>query len=614
MRPQKRPRAARSGLESRFVLGGSRLRQDGSRLLACLATLLSLNACSTLPQSPPTTSSLELRAEAIATELSQIRGLGLKQPVPVGLKDKRGLRDAYHTAIEREWSDHDDGTERAYKLFGLLPEEMMLKSYLLDLYSAQVAGYYDPREGEFFVVEAEEGDSAEQQPELVRSFVLAHELVHALQDQFFDLEAIIDSFKRENDRGLATVAVMEGDAMLTASDHLLWQRAGWPTSLASPVGRRAVGLLSGLADGFGVAGDTPEARQLRDAPSVVRSELLFAYLQGMRFISAIRAEFGWTGVDAVLRDLPDSTEQILHPERYVDRRDRPATLHLADPPPGWTPAFSETLGMLTTRVLLQEYLGRWAARAAEGWEGDRYVVWDTPNGVALGWLTLWDTGFQAWRFERTYRRLLRRKLPEGQAFAVVRRGPAVAAVEGGSAAEVKAAAVRLLQSRVERSPDDAPAESMLRRWLRWPLSLRRLDRVSELALLGGHLMRLRMHSGGHQLSLLRGWLGRSERTPDRRQLSAALGLLWASSDRNHAYSAGGIWPLLDLHTRDFGSERQADFALLRLPLLGALFSLQRGAGMTRAELLRGLVLRVQWGPQLRRGHRVRLLMLPIPGL
>ncbi len=84
---------------------------------------------------------------------------------------------------------------------------------------------------------------------------------------------------------------------------------GNPLSLdlcKTPVGRGMVSVLSSLGDGLGVAGDTPEARQLRDAPSVVRSELLFAYLKGMRFILAIRAEFGWAGVDAVLRDLPDS--------------------------------------------------------------------------------------------------------------------------------------------------------------------------------------------------------------------------------------------------------------------------------------------------------------------
>ncbi len=563
-------------------------------------------------QAPPHTASLELRAAAVAAELSQIRGLDLKQAVPVGVKDKLGLREAYGAAFEREWTDHDDGTERAYKLFGLLPEEMNLKPYLLDFYSEQVAGYYDPRQGEFFVVQP--AADSEPQPELVRSFILAHELVHALQDQFFDLEDIIDRFKRENDRGLATVAVMEGDAMLAASDHLIWQRTGWPTSLATPVGRGMVSVLSSLGDGLGVAGDTPEARQLRDAPSVVRSELLFAYLKGMRFISAIRAEFGWAGVDAVFRDLPDSTEQLLHPERYIDRRDRPSTLRLAEAPSDWKPVFSETLGMLTTRILLEEYLGRWAPRAAEGWEGDRYVVWETPNGVVLGWLTLWDTAYQAWRFERTYRRLLGRKLGAGQPFAVVREGLMVAAVEGGAPNEAEAAAARLLQSRVERSPDDAPPESLLRRWLRWPLSARRLDRVFEVALLGGHLMRLRIHGDGHQLSLLWGWLGRSERSPDRRQLSTALGLLWASSDRNHAYRAGGLWPLVDLHTRDSDPERQLDFALARLPVLGALFSFQRGAGLKRADLLRGLVLRVQWGPPVWRGHRVRLLMLPIPGL
>jgi len=581
-------------------------------LLICSAMFLSLAACSTLPQSPRHTTDLKASAEAIARELAQIRGLDLKAAVPVGIKDKSGLRSAYQQAIERDWTDHDDGTERAYKLFGLVPDEMDLKSYLLELYSLQVAGYYDPRKEEFFVVEA--SAPGEEQPEVVRSFILAHELVHALQDQHFDLERIQDRLKRHNDRALASLAVIEGDGMLAACDHLFWRRAGWPLSLASPSGRSMVALLTGLGETLGVGGDTPEAKQLRDAPAVIRSELLFAYLQGMAFVAGVRAEFGWEGVDALFRDPPDSTEQILHPERYTDCRDRPATLRLPEPLFGWKAVFSETLGMLDLRVLLRERLGGRAERAAQGWEGDRYVVWKTPNGVALGWLTLWEHPYQARRFARTYRRALERKLPHGPPFAIVRRGPLVAAVEGGSATQAQAAASLLLESRVERPADDCRPESLLARASLWPLSLRRLDRVFEVKLLGGHLFRLRAHAGGHQLSLLHGWLGRSERSPDRRRFSLAAGLLWTAGDRNHAYHAGGLTPLTDFHTREVGSERQADFGLARLPFLGPLLSLERGAGMTRASLLRGLVLRIQWGRWLRSGQRVRVLMIPIPGL
>ncbi len=579
-----------------------------------LGPILALAACSTLPQAPPPTHSLEARAAAIAAEVSRVRGLELKSAVPVGKKDKPSLRAAYQELIQEEWSDHDDGTERAYKLFGLLPEEMHLKSYLLDLYSAQVAGYYDPRKSEFFVVETAEPGLGEEQPEVLMNFVIAHELVHALQDQHFDLKAIQNRFKQQNDRGLASVAVMEGDATLAAFDHLLWQRVGWPLTLAAPAGRRVVAVVSTLGERFGVVGDTPEAQQLRDAPAVIRAELFFAYLRGMAFVSAVRAEFGWEGVDAVFRDLPDSTEQILHPERYIDRRDRPATVHLAEPPAGWEPVFEESLGMLTTQVLLREHLGRRAARAAEGWDGDRYVVWESPTGAMLGWLTVWDRPHQARRFMRTYRRLLRRKLRDAQPFAIRQRGYVVAAVEGGAPGEAEAAASRLLASRIEHPADDWPPESGLERWLRWPLSVRQLDQVFEVACLGGHLFRLRNHDRGHQLSLLDGWLGRSERNPDRHGLSTAGGLIWASADRNQAYRAGGLTPLFDFQTRAVGPEQHAEFGLVRLPFLGPVLSLRREAGVTRLSLLRGLALRIQWGPGQRPGSRVRVLLIPIPGL
>lgn len=589
------------------------MQQDSRVFLGALGLSVTLAACSTLPQPFRYSARLSTQTAFVAAEVSQIRGLQMRGEVSVSTKDKASLRRTFEKLIEEEWSEHDDGTERAYKLFGLLPEDMDLRSFLLDLYSGQIAGYYDPKQGEFFVIETAADGTEEKTSEVIKNFVIAHELVHALQDQHFDLESIQGEFKSENDRGLAAAAVMEGDATLTGFDHLLWQRVGWPATLSDPAGRGTVALLAGLGERLGMSGDTPEARQLREAPDVIRTELLFAYLQGMAFISAIQAEFGREGVDAVFQDLPDSSEQILHPERYLDRRDRPATIHLGEPPRHWEPVFSETLGMLTMQVLLREHLGRRAARAAKGWDGDRYVVWETPEGVALGWVTVWDRPHRARCFERTYRRLLERKLGDEGGFAIVRRDRVVVAVEGARAIELEAAAERLLESRIER-PAEADPESWLVRSLLWPLSTRRLDRVRETSALGGNLFRLRHHERGHQFSFLRGLLGRSERNPDRRQLSTAAGLIWTSADSNHDYHSWGLIPLIDFHSRRVTTERHAEFGLVRLPFLGALFAVRRGTGFTSTELLRGLLLRIQWGPRVRRGGRVRLLMLPIPGL
>lgn len=508
------------------------------------------------------------------------------------MRDRDELEAHYREMLDEEWTEQNDAEELAYKMFGMLPPDLDLKQYLGRFFADQVGGYYDPRTGAFYIVDdsilGDEDDPGRH------DFVIAHELVHALQDQHFDLESMQEALRDQNDRLMALTAVIEGDAMVSGLDHVVW-RAGLPLSTVSPIGRKASWLFTAAARRVVEQGDQPTAESLREAPEVIAASMVFPYVEGTRLATAVRAEFGREGLDALFRDPPESTEQLLHPERYLDRRDRPVAIELPPPPSGWTARAEGTLGMLDVQILLRERLRGIARRGAEGWDGDRWVIWERGEERALGWVSVWDSERQARRFSKLYRRVLGRKLGS-DGWAVRRGGEVVAAVEGLGAEASAEAAKRLLASRVERSPDDRNPESALVRALLWPASLRRLDRVRQFSLLGGHLLRVRTSDVGYDVRLLDGLVARAEKSPDRSTWGAGLGLLWWSSDRVHGFWALSVPLVAHVHVR--GSDaRRFNVQLVPVPPLLDLVEVESDGERTSVSLLGGLGLRAEWGDE-----------------
>jgi len=146
---------------------------------------------------------------------------------------------------------------------------------------------------------------------------------------------------------------------------------------------------------------------LRDAPAVIRESLLFPYLGGVAFMQQYWAAAGGR-VAPLAERMPESTEQILHPERFLSTpRDSPTLVTYTESPPrGWTEAYSDGMGELETRIFLEEYLGSRsrAESAAAGWDGDRYRLLEGPDGEVLVWTSVWDTDDDAAEFEATARR------------------------------------------------------------------------------------------------------------------------------------------------------------------------------------------------------------------
>jgi hypothetical protein len=161
---------------------------------------------------------------------------------------------------------------------------------------------------------------------------------------------------------------------------------------------------------------TSDAETLAEAPLYFRQNLLFPYLHGMLYCLQLREAGGQKLLDYAFRsDPPTSSEQILHPEKWLVERDPPVEIDLASLDslmPGMVRTSEGTWGELNIGVVLAAHkdeggVTEAAASAASGWGGDRFALWSGPKSEIGVWVTDWDTPADAREFERAARTALR---------------------------------------------------------------------------------------------------------------------------------------------------------------------------------------------------------------
>ena len=271
-------------------------------------------------------------------------------------------------------------------LLGLLNADYDLFDLYLDLYSENIAGFYDDEIEQMFVVQ----DSQFGGPERL---TYAHEYVHVLQDQTYDLDGLgfsDDSCEEDSERCAALQALLEGDATL------LEER--WLLTYASDADFQQ---LLGFYDSF-------SSPTYESSPAFLKEGFLFPYTIGYDFVEHFFVDGGWAAVDALYADPPVSTEQILHPGRYP--RDVPIRLVgpevLESLDPEWREMDRDVLGEWFTILTLKEFLPEQQARtAAEGWGGDYYIALheDSEGQSVLVLATAWDTVRDAHEFYSAFR-------------------------------------------------------------------------------------------------------------------------------------------------------------------------------------------------------------------
>ncbi len=305
--------------------------------------------------------------DSLRPTVEQAVGLPFRSPPRSVLTTRQAVSAYLLEKLDKEFpAERRRGLETAYQLLGLIPDTLDLGRLLLALYTEQVAGFYDPDSAALFAVQG--GDRSQLR------LVMAHEMVHALQHQYLPLDSLL--VQRGNTDALAAAqAVLEGHAtlasirVLTPGQDVTGEPAFWDTY------REQVRQQQARMPVFG------------SSPLVLREGLVFPYVTGAAFVR------WWTDARGAplpsAADLPRSTEQVLHPDRY-QRGDGPVALRLADSTDRVLQ--EDTLGELEIQILLAVWRGADVASYDRplGWGGDRYRVVDAPEGPALVWYSVWD--------------------------------------------------------------------------------------------------------------------------------------------------------------------------------------------------------------------------------
>ena len=256
------------------------------------------------PQSPtaaavnPRSASVMEATVEVLKETGEVRQLEVLRTVKSGAQSRAEIeRMLVRNLNEQATPAELHASELALKKLGLVPADFAMRSFLIALLTEQVAGYYEPKTQEFYLAEWIDLDG--QQP------VMAHELTHALQDQHFNLRRFEKWPKGDSDAELAAHALIEGDATLAMTFYVM-----------RDLKRVAAMMKSMKAEGG-------SSEKIERAPRALRESLIFPYKQGMDWVSQVYKRGGWPLVSAAYKDLPQSTEQILHPEN-ISHAKRPS--------------------------------------------------------------------------------------------------------------------------------------------------------------------------------------------------------------------------------------------------------------------------------------------------
>ncbi|MEZ5408968.1 MAG: hypothetical protein R2761_13135 [Acidimicrobiales bacterium] len=261
---------------------------------------------------------------------------------------------------------------------GLLDPGTSLADAYRDALEIGVVGFYDPETGRLVVRASADGTLGNLN--LYMRQTLVHELTHALDDQWFDLDR--EDFA-DGDAEYGFTAVVEGNARRVDQR---WQD-GLDAASRSQLEAESMSALS-----------PDDLLRYFTLPPILQQLQLSPYTDGLAYMKQLTASGGEAAADAALTSPPATSEEILHPG--LSRATDPVVT-VPRPPAGGTAVDDGRLGEL----LVDQWLG---STAGDGWGGDRYVTWrdgsrscvavdlaaDTPDDLAQ-----MQTAAQSWAAE-----------------------------------------------------------------------------------------------------------------------------------------------------------------------------------------------------------------------
>jgi hypothetical protein len=315
---------------------------------------------------------------AYLAKVSELRGLAIKSPINclelsrdqyTALKQKSGL--AY------ENPDRLDAEEIIYKQIGLIPGDYAYSKCMAEPNTNSLVATYDAKLNALLLPIGETIDRS----------TLAHELVHALLDQNFQLETLREKADQSTDSALAFAALIEGDARLIAEKFPSLQTEA----------EKEDPLISAAR-----------------CTLPVELESQFAFPSGFGFIYASRltADHGVSALNQDYTNPPLCTSAILHSKERFRNCPKWRVLSISSDERAWIDdyigeathkRYTESLGEYTLGLTLTPQLGREKAMlAAKGWAGDKIALWQGKSRNATSWVSVWQNSNEALQYAQYF--------------------------------------------------------------------------------------------------------------------------------------------------------------------------------------------------------------------
>lgn len=309
----------------------------------------------------------------------EIGKLPFVNEVPLKEIDRVYLENFLESYFRKEYPEEKaEREERLLRYLGLWNSDKKLNDLRKKILFNQVVAFYDEMDSKsVYYISFKKGPLSE-----LNSMVLAHELRHAIQDQHFNITKKLHGLSDFDDRKMAILSVIEGDANL-----LMLQFSGLDPSLFISFSEKIpLNTLKLTSDSENI-------------PLILKNSLIFPYFSGLKFVYEIFTKGGWEDVNKLLLSPPSSTEQIIHPEKYIEIRDEPSELKtFYSPGSGWKLSASFVGGELFVSTFFENLNIDQNRIASEGWGNDVLNFWEKGELKFIHWSTRWDSKEDAIEF------------------------------------------------------------------------------------------------------------------------------------------------------------------------------------------------------------------------
>lgn len=301
---------------------------------------------------------------------AEIRGLKPKSRVACQVQNKAQVKEFILSQVDTKIPAlRLTMEEGVFKVLGLIPLDYDYKKGILELYTDQIGGYYDPATKRYTM--------ANWMPPSTQQTVAVHELTHALQDQYFDIGRFQEVTKLSTDEQLAASCLVEGDATAVMLDAKL-PKPGLQAleNVDAIVAAQAMGAAFMIQGREGV-------------PESLKMLLIFPYSEGLRFAHSLLRKNSYRSVDEAFKSPPKTTHEIFNPGVYVKGFNavKLKALQCQQTDPSCKTVHEDSLGelMLRTALTAHNIPAFSAQRLASAWRGDKLQVDEVNAGHRVIW-------------------------------------------------------------------------------------------------------------------------------------------------------------------------------------------------------------------------------------